>query len=136
MNLSKYTLGILTIGLLSTACSNDDDNGTTDPTDLVSNIPTVTEVITGDDFTRDDNGDYNNDYINNYTTLFTRDGNTTVSFSGQTTRLKQAVEIGKNLKTQTEVADIQLKFEGLDGESTKTTTNEPMSSFIQVSIRA
>ncbi|AUC17056.1 hypothetical protein BTO06_07885 [Tenacibaculum sp. SZ-18] len=55
--------------------------------------------------------------MSNYSTLFTRDGSSTVSFGGQTTRLKQAKEIGGNLKTQTSVADIRLKFEGQDGES-------------------
>ncbi len=100
--------------LILASCSNDDDN---EPEGPALNIPAVGEVITGDDFSRADNGDYNNDYISNYATLFTRDGSATVSFSGQTTRLKQAVEIGKNLKSQTSVADIRLKFEGQDGES-------------------
>ena len=77
----------------------------------------MTEVVTDDDFSREENGDYKNDYINNYSTLFTRDGESTVSFSGQTTRLKQAKEIGGDLKSQTSVANIQTKFEGQDGQS-------------------
>ncbi len=117
MTLYKHTLGVLTIGLLFVACSSDDDGVATDPTGPVSNIPSVEEIITGNDFSRTDNGDYNNDYISNYATLFTREDNATVSFSGQTTRLKQAKEIGGNLKSQMSVADIQLKFEGQDGES-------------------
>ena len=91
--------------------SCDKDNNDLDSGSVV-NIPNVTEVIKSNDFSRADNGDYNNDYISNYASLFTRDGNATVSFSGQTTRLKQAKEIGGNLKSKVAVADIQLKFEG------------------------
>ncbi|MEW7279562.1 DUF4856 domain-containing protein [Aquimarina sp. 2201CG1-2-11] len=114
-NLAKsiFVSGALLLG----ACSSDDDNNNVEPAGPEVNTPTVAEVITDDDFSRAENGDYNNDYINNYSTLFTRDGNSTVSFSGQTTRLKQAKEIGGNLKSETSVADIQLKFEGQDGES-------------------
>ena len=74
-------------------------------------IPSLEEVITGNDFSRT-SGAYNNDYIDNYSSLFTREGESTVSFSGQTTRLKQTKEIGSNLKKTTSVADIQLMFEG------------------------
>jgi len=80
---------------------------------VVVNTPTVQDILSGNDFSRI-NGVYNNVYIDNYTSLFTRDGEVTVSFSGQTTRLKQAKEIGENLNTNVAVADIQLKFEGED----------------------
>jgi len=107
--MKKLFLSLLAIAALFQSCSNDDDGGDTG-SDV--SVPTVSEIITGDDFSRADGGEYNNDYIDNYSTLFTRDGESTVSYSGQTTRLKQAKEIGGNLKTTTSVADIQLKFEG------------------------
>ncbi len=114
--MKRIALSLFVIGALFQSCSSDDDNndggGNSGGDDPVVVTPSLSEVITGDDFTRADNGAYNNDYIDNYSSLFTRDGNSTVSFSGQTTRLKQAKEIGGNLKTQTSVADIQLKFEG------------------------
>ena len=116
-NLAKsiFVSGAFILG----ACSSDDDNSNvvTEPEGPVLEIPSLTEVVTDDDFSREENGDYKNDYINNYSTLFTRDGESTVSFSGQTTRLKQAKEIGGNLKSETSVADIQKKFEGEDGQS-------------------
>ncbi|CAL2063515.1 DUF4856 domain-containing protein [Tenacibaculum sp. 190524A05c] len=108
----KNILSLFVLGLALASCSDE----IVDPGPTV-NTPAVGQIITGDDFTRASNGDYNNDYINNYSTLFTRDGNSTVSYSGQTTRLKQAKEIGGNLKTQTSIADIRLKFEGQDGQS-------------------
>ncbi len=74
-------------------------------------IPSIEEIITGNDFSRT-SGAYNNDYIDNYSSLFTREGESTVSFAGQTTRLKQTKEIGSNLKKTTSVAAIQLMFEG------------------------
>ncbi|WP_271782847.1 DUF4856 domain-containing protein [Aquimarina algiphila] len=114
---SLFKIVCLSGAFILGSCSSDDDNGPAEPAGPVLNIPNLEQVITGDDFSRADNGDYNNDYISNYSTLFTRDGNSTVSFSGQTTRLMQAVEIGKNLKSETSVADIRLKFEGQDGES-------------------
>ncbi|MBP2832291.1 DUF4856 domain-containing protein [Aquimarina sp. U1-2] len=114
MKISKLFTLVCLLGILIFGSCSDDDDGSQNSG---SNVPAITEIITGDDFSRADNGDYNNSYITNYTTLFTRDGNATVSFSGQTTRLQQAVEIGGNLKSQVAVADIQLKFEGQDGES-------------------
>jgi hypothetical protein len=74
-------------------------------------IPSIEEIITGNDFSRT-SGAYNNDYIDNYSSLFTGEGESTVSFAGQTTRLKQTKEIGSNLKKTTSVAAIQLMFEG------------------------
>ncbi|WP_075342228.1 DUF4856 domain-containing protein [Tenacibaculum agarivorans] len=113
--MKKVVLSALMISALSfVSCSDDDDNNITGPG---VNIPTVNQIITGNDFSRASNGDYNNDYISNYATLFTRDGKPTVSFSGQTTRLKQTKEIGGNLKSTTSVDNIQLKFEGQDGKS-------------------
>lgn len=103
-------LSLFALGIIAISCS--DDKGTDIGSGQATNTPSVSEVVTGSDFTRASNGDYNNNYINNYSTLFTRNGNATVSYSGQTTRLKQAKEIGGNLKTQTSVADIRLKFEG------------------------
>ncbi|TPN85374.1 DUF4856 domain-containing protein [Aquimarina algicola] len=118
MKINKlFNLVCVSGALILASCSSDDDNEQGGPVDSVLNIPTLEQVITDNDFTRADNGDYNNDFINNYSTLFTREGNSTVSFSGQTTRLKQAVEIGGNLKSQVDVAAIRLKFEGQDGES-------------------
>lgn len=76
-----------------------------------ANIPSLEEVIAGDDFSRT-NGAYNNNYIDNYSALFTRDGASTVDFSGQTTRLKQTYAIGKDLISTKAVAKIQLMFEG------------------------
>lgn len=106
---------ILLAGILATmiACDNDDKDN---EIKIVVETPTVQDVITGNDFSRrtenPGKGAYNNDYIDNYGSLFTREGESTVSYSGQTTRLKQAKEIGGNLKSNVPVADIQLKFEG------------------------
>ncbi len=74
--------------------------------------PSLDEVISGNDFSRANNGAYNNNYINNYSSLFTRNGEPTVDFSGQTTRLKQTYAIGKDLITTKSVSEIQLMFEG------------------------
>ncbi|MHB0755835.1 DUF4856 domain-containing protein [Polaribacter sp. M15] len=74
--------------------------------------PSLDEVITGSDFSRASNGAYNNNYIDNYSAQFTRNGESTVDFSGQTTRLKQTYAIGKDLITTKSVAEIQLMFEG------------------------
>ncbi|TCI90723.1 DUF4856 domain-containing protein [Tenacibaculum sp. M341] len=112
--MKKNILSLFVLGAILASCSDDTDGGITpDPGTTVS-TPKVSEVITGTDFSRGDDGDYNNDYINNYKTLFTREGEATVSFSGQTTRLKQAKEIGSNLKSETSVADIREKFEGVE----------------------
>lgn len=106
---------ILLAGILATiiACDNKDNDN---EMKIVVETPTVQDVITGNDFSRT-SGAYNNNYIDNYSTLFTREGDATVSFSGQTTRLKQAKEIGGDLKSQVPVETIQLKFEGQDGQS-------------------
>jgi len=53
----------------------------------------VTDILSGT-FSRDNTATY----IAAYESAFTRDGESTVSFSGQTTRLKQAKEIGADLK--------------------------------------
>ena len=107
--MKKIALSLIAVSSMFLSCSSD-DNGDGDTGSDV-NIPTLSEIITGDDFSRTD-GAYNNDYIDNYNELFTRDGASTVSYGGQTTRLKQAKEVGGDLKTQTSVGDIQLKFEG------------------------
>lgn len=109
--MKKVALSFVVISSLFLSCSSDDDNGGGDTED--NNIPSLSEVITGNDYSRTD-GAYNNDYIDNYTTLFIREGESTVSFSGQTTRLQQTKEIGSHLKSTTTVADIQLMFEGED----------------------
>ncbi|CAM1343600.1 DUF4856 domain-containing protein [Tenacibaculum amylolyticum] len=106
--MKKSVLSLFALGVILASCSDDDNT----PTGPVVNTPSVSEVITGNDFTRDSDGDYNNNYISNYSSLFTREGNSTVSYSGQTTRLKQAKVIGGSLKSETSVADIQLMFEG------------------------
>ncbi|MGB1042386.1 MAG: DUF4856 domain-containing protein [Tenacibaculum sp.] len=109
--MKRVILSMLAVSaLVFTSCS--DDEPVNQGPDV--NVPTLNEVVTGSDFTREDNGDYKNDYINNYATLFTRGGESTVSYGGQTTRLKQAKIIGSSLKTQTSVADIRLMFEGQD----------------------
>ncbi|GAB1856720.1 DUF4856 domain-containing protein [Flavobacteriaceae bacterium MHTCC 0001] len=115
--MKKIVLSVFALGALFTSCSSDDDNtggGTPDP---VVVIPSLSQIATSTDYTRASDGSYDNDNLANYSSLFTRDGKSTVSFSGQTTRLKQAKEIGGDLKSQVTVADIQLKFEGQDGES-------------------
>ncbi len=106
----KKTLFFVGFMAVIIGCTNENND---DEVELVVNIPTVQDIISGDDFRRTD-GAYNNDYIDNYTSLFTRDGKATVSYSGQTARLKQAKEIGENLKSNVPVVDIQLKFEGED----------------------
>lgn len=111
--MKKVVLSFFAVSALFCSCSNDDDGG---GEGSVVNIPSVDEVITGTEFSRGADGDYAS-YISNYLTLFTRNDASTVSFSGQTTRLQQTVEIGGNLKTTTSVADIQLEFEGQDGLS-------------------
>ncbi|MEM1336313.1 MAG: DUF4856 domain-containing protein [Bacteroidota bacterium] len=119
MNTKKKILQI-TLGfqllLLLLGCSSD-DNDIEAPSGPMVNIPTLNEVITGDDFFRTANGDYINDYIDNYSTLFTREGSSTVSFNGPSTLLKQVVELGGDLGSQVEVATIQLKFEGQNAQS-------------------
>lgn len=106
--MKKLALSLCILGTVFISCDSDDDNTPVSNT----SVPQVSDIITGNDFSRASNGDYNNDYINNYTSQFTRENATTVGYGGQTTRLKQAKEIGGDLKTQTSVADIRLKFEG------------------------
>lgn len=106
--MKRVILSMLAVStLVVTSCTSDDT-----PQGPVVYTPTLGQVVTGNDFTRASNGDYNNNYISNYGTLFTRNGKSTVSYGGQTTRLKQAKIIGSSLKSETSVADIQLMFEG------------------------
>ena len=109
--MKKVILSFLAVSALFYSCSNDDDGGNGEGEGSVLVTPSLGEVITGDDFSRTE-GDYNNDYLDNYSTLFTRGGESSVSFSGQTTRLRQTKEIGSELKAGTAVAEIQLMFEG------------------------
>lgn len=107
--MKKIILSVFTLATVFTSCSNDDDAIVEKPDSGIK----VSDVINGD-FSRDNTGTY----INNYSSLFLRDGNSTVSFGGQTTRLKQAIEIGGNLKSNNASSnDIQIKYEGIDGTS-------------------
>ncbi|GGD02911.1 DUF4856 domain-containing protein [Hyunsoonleella pacifica] len=109
--MKKIVLSLFVASSFFQSCSNDDD--AVNP-DLTSGLE-VSDFIDVTNFSRDNTGTY----INNYSTLFVRDNSSTVSFGGQTTRLKQAVEIGGNLKSSSVSSnDIQVKFEGIDGTST------------------
>ena len=109
MKATKLTLATLVAaGAMFTSCSSDDDNGGGNTGGGVSvNTPELSSVINSSF----DRGNMQ-DYVSNYSSLFTREGESTVSFGGQTTRLKMTVELGSDLKTQSESAtDIQSRFE-------------------------
>lgn len=93
--MKKLALSLFVLGSMFTSCSNDDDNGSGDNQ--------VTAPAT-----------YN----------FTRDGNSTVSFSGQTTRLLMAEEIISALKDNNKTeAEIDAMFAHVEGETNFSDTD-------------
>jgi len=108
MRVTKLTLAVLVAaGAVFTSCSSDDDNNDIVNTALEGATPELTDIITGE-FSRANTGTY----ISAYETLFTREGESTVSFSGQTARLKMTKEISSDLKDFDETSTaIQSRFE-------------------------
>lgn len=82
--MKKIALSIFTLGALLTSCSNDDDG--------VKNINQTISETTGIDIT-------GVTVPTSYT--FTRNAMSSVSFSGQTTRLGQVAELGKSINSET-----------------------------------
>ncbi|WP_027124688.1 DUF4856 domain-containing protein [Gelidibacter mesophilus] len=91
----KILLGIAITSALFTSCSSDDD---------VNNPINEVEAP--------------------LTYKFTRDGNSTVDFNGQTTRIQMAMELRSALKDNTKsAAELQAMFAHLEGESDFSDTN-------------
>ncbi len=110
MNFNKLTLGILiTTGVVFTSCSSDDDgiaSGKKEP-GVTVDIPELSGIINSS-FSRDNM----ETYISNYSSLFKREGESTVFFGGQTARLKMTKEIGSDLKSDSETSiKVQARFE-------------------------
>ncbi|GAA3621955.1 DUF4856 domain-containing protein [Flavivirga jejuensis] len=83
--MKKLVLSLLIAGSLFNSCSSDDDNGTGD-----------------------------NQITAPATYVFTRNGNSTVSFGGQTTRIKMAEELVSAIKDNTKTEDQLDAIEKLD----------------------
>ncbi|WP_452602244.1 DUF4856 domain-containing protein [Pontimicrobium sp. MEBiC06410] len=89
--MKKFVLGLAALATLGiTSCSNDDDGTVTPP---------PTNTVTAPD-----------------TYVFTRNGNTTVSFGGQTTRIQMAEEIVSALKNTSKTeAQLDAMFAHVEG---------------------
>lgn len=95
--MKKLALSLLAIAVLFQSCSDDDNDG----------AQRVISQTTGIDIT---------DLTVPTSYTFTRDGKTTVSFSGQTTRLKQVAAIGSDLNATTStLTELENNFKNGEG---------------------
>ncbi|TXE11988.1 DUF4856 domain-containing protein [Seonamhaeicola algicola] len=95
--MKKLALSLLAIAVLFQSCSDDDNDGAQRVISQTTGI-NITDLTVPTSYT------------------FTRDGKTTVSFSGQTTRLKQVAAIGSDLNATTStLTELENNFKNGEG---------------------